>query len=256
MGSKFEYVMLYPSQIKIDMIYQRDFRPDWAAHIAKTWDDDVANAPKVSLRDDGNYYVFDGQHTLAAYQKVYGNKPIMCKVYRELSVKRESDLFIKQTGFSHKVDTCSRLRAAYNQGREDVVDMVECARIAGCTIGLDANSRFSGKNRINAIAAAYKVHESVGHDNFINTLIVLKRSFFGEEKAFNDGFLKGMGYLFKHHSNQFTVDKMVIAISKQPVDYYLQLSHKFTGSQTLRNAKAFAAQYNYRKTTGKIQIGD
>lgn len=256
MEHSYEFVNLYPEQIKKDPNYQREIDMSRIKKITKHWDDDLVNPPKISLRENGNYYVFNGQHTLAAWKKRYGNKPILCKVYRGLSETDEKDLFVKQEGFSKAVGRVEKLRAEFNAGTEDVVDMVNCAAIAGCTINFDL-APANVKNRVNAIATAYSVYKSVGHDNFINILDVLRRGFFGDQLAFQDGFLKGMGYLFKNHSEQFTLKKMVQALSQQPIEWYRQKANVYIGqSAGVKYAKAFAEQYNKRKSSGRITIGE
>ena len=62
--------------------YQRKFTNTRAQKIAKEFDERIANAAKVSCRD-GKYYVFDGQHTIAARKILNDGEdlPIRCKVY-------------------------------------------------------------------------------------------------------------------------------------------------------------------------------
>jgi len=255
MEHSYEFIKLYPEQIKKDPRYQRNIDSKRIKQITKHWDDDLVNPPKVSLRADGNYYVFNGQHTLAAWKKKYGNRMILCKVYRGLTEQEEKDLFVKQEGFSKAVNKADKLRAEYNSGTEDVVDMVRCAALAGCIIDFETAAS-NAKNRINAVVTAYNVYKTIGRDGFINVVDILRRSFFGEQSAFNDGFLKGMCYLYKYHSAQFGVSKMVNALSQNAVDYYRQQATKYTGSAAVRHARVFAEQYNKRKKTEKITFTD
>lgn len=251
MEHSFEYAMLYPEQIKKDPKYQREIDVARIKKITKYWDDDLVNAPKVSLRANGVYYVFNGQHTLAAWKKRYGNRPIQCKVYRGLTEEEEKDLFVKQEGFSKAVGKIDILRAEFNSGSAEVCDMVNCIKLAGCTVDFD-NRTSTVDNRVNAIATAFSVYKSVGHDYFINILYILRNAFFGNQLGFQDGFLKGMGYLFKHYAEYITVKKMIDAIQRQPVDWYRQRANTFDGSSAVRYARAFVEQYNKCKKTNRI----
>ena len=62
--------------------YQRTLNEDRVRRIAAEFDERIANEPKVSCRD-GRYYVFDGQHTIAARKLLNGGRdlPIRCKVF-------------------------------------------------------------------------------------------------------------------------------------------------------------------------------
>ena len=75
-------------------VYQRKQHNDKITQIVASWDERIANEPKVSLRD-GVYHVFDGQHTILAREAINDNNPvkILCKVYYGLSEKEEALLF-------------------------------------------------------------------------------------------------------------------------------------------------------------------
>ena len=70
--------------------YQRELNSRRVREIAENFDERVANEPKVSARD-GRFYVFDGQHTIAARKMLNGGRdlPILCKVYTGLTEQDE-----------------------------------------------------------------------------------------------------------------------------------------------------------------------
>ena len=84
--------------------YQRPLRSERVKLIVKSFDERIANEPKVSFRD-GKYYVFDGQHTIDARKVMNGGKdlPILCKVYMGMNEEEEALLFAKQTGESARL---------------------------------------------------------------------------------------------------------------------------------------------------------
>ena len=53
--------------------YQRELKSERVKRIVKSFDERIANEPKVSFRD-GKYYVFDGQHTIDARKVMNGGK--------------------------------------------------------------------------------------------------------------------------------------------------------------------------------------
>ena len=253
MESNYDFTFLYPSHIKTDEKYQRKIDSKRVAKIVKDWDDNLVNAPKVSLRHDGKYYVFNGQHTLAAWQKKYGDKPIQCKVFRGLSEEEEKNLFVRQEGYSRPVGNYDKIRAEYNSGSSDVVDMAECCKVCGLSIDFNTN-RYEARFKVNALVTAYNVYKSIGHDNFINALTVLRNSFYGDPEALQDNFLKGIGYLFKHHADKIHVNDMINSLQKQPVGYYKQLANTLEGSAAVRYAKSFVSQYNKHRRSNRIEI--
>ena len=112
--------------------YQRKQHNDKITQIVASWDERIANEPKVSLRD-GVYHVFDGQHTILAREAMNDNNPvkILCKVYYGLSEKDEALLFAKQTGISSKPSAGERLRANLYGEDEEAKDFCRATEEAG-----------------------------------------------------------------------------------------------------------------------------
>ena len=95
----FDEMMIYSKNLEVPRnAYQRELNPNRVRKIAAEFDEHIANDPKVSFRD-GHYYVFDGQHTIAARKLRNGGQdlPIRCKVFYGLSELDEAILFAQQT---------------------------------------------------------------------------------------------------------------------------------------------------------------
>lgn len=90
--------MLRPKQINVDHQYQRPLARDHVNRILREYDAMAIGTPDVSKRDDGTYWVIDGQHRLAALIEMgNGDDPIPCAVYTGLSVGQEADKFFMQS---------------------------------------------------------------------------------------------------------------------------------------------------------------
>lgn len=109
----YKEMMIDSDQLEVPRnTYQRRQEPDQITKISLNFDERIANEPKVSYRD-GRYFVFDGQHTIAARVHRNGGKPlpILCKVYFGMTEKEEALLFAQQTGFSRDLGAGPELRA-------------------------------------------------------------------------------------------------------------------------------------------------
>ena len=84
--------------------YQRHLNASRVKRIAAEFDERIANAPKVSYRD-GHYYVFDGQHTIAARKLLNNNSDlnIVCKVYSGLTEQEEALLLHSRRVSRHRL---------------------------------------------------------------------------------------------------------------------------------------------------------
>ena len=130
-------------------LYQRGLNSRRAREIAAHFDECIANEPKVSARDD-KYFVFDGQHTIAARKMLNGGKdlPILCKVYYGLSPKEEAVLFAQQTGFAAKVYPGAKLRAMVFAGDPQAIAFLNATKSAGLTLSFNQTR---GLNRIGCV---------------------------------------------------------------------------------------------------------
>jgi hypothetical protein len=106
------------TDLLIDNDYQRPLSVARVRQICDTFRENVVNPIKVSLRD-GKFYVFDGQHTKAALERLNGNQPTMVEVmiYEFVGLtsaekKRiEAELFAIQDGIFRSVESTPRFRA-------------------------------------------------------------------------------------------------------------------------------------------------
>lgn len=101
--------------------YQRELKMSEVTDIVNDFSEYIANEPKLAFYD-GHYYVFDGQHTIAARLVRNHNKPldILCKVYYDLTRQQAAALFAKQTGYSRRLTPGQKIRADIFSGEKNV----------------------------------------------------------------------------------------------------------------------------------------
>jgi hypothetical protein len=82
-NTNYEYKQINSAFILSDPDYQRTLDVNRVKRIVANFNPNLVNPIKVSLRN-GKYYVFDGQHTLAALKMKNNNQNLLveCKVYR------------------------------------------------------------------------------------------------------------------------------------------------------------------------------
>lgn len=162
--------------------YQREIHNNRVKRIAKYFDERIANEPKVSFRD-GKYYVFDGQHTIAARKFMNGNKdlPILCKVYMGMTEKEEADLFAKQTGESAPLTAGIRIRAEIFS--ENEVALAFLAANADLGIELDYDQE-RGYMRIGCIQTAFDAYRQIGVERYKEAMSVIVEAWGGEPDSF------------------------------------------------------------------------
>lgn len=199
-GHEFELKVLRPSQIKVDPLYQRKLNVRRVDEIVKQWNGDLFNEPKVSYRD-GQYWVFNGQHSNSAWQEKFGDKPILCKVYKGMTWLDECEAFIQQNGISKDPSQTEKLKAMKEAKYEDVTGMVAGAERVGYTVnfGLAKNDA----NTIVAIAKLYKAYMTLGPEAYIDMLAAIKGAWENDPDAVDGRIITAMTVFYKTYGDSF-----------------------------------------------------
>lgn len=157
--------------------YQRPLNVQRVRQIAKHFDERIANEPKVSLRN-GNYYVFDGQHTVAARIERNGGKPlaIRCKVYLGLTESEEATLFAEQNGYSADLSAGIKIRALIYAGDPMACSFLKATESTG--IRLDYSQQL-GTKRIGCVATAFEEFRRIGPEKYKEALNILLEAWDG-----------------------------------------------------------------------------
>lgn len=143
--------------------------------IAKNWNDDKCDPLMVNYREDGFFYVIDGQHRLEA-AIMRGLDSLVCIVFVGLTIKEEADLFTEQNEGTKKLSPYDTYKA--NLCRKEEVDMKIHALCTKYGIKVEKNStprtlksvtaarriiRLSGKEELEWI---FKLIEDCKWNNF------------------------------------------------------------------------------------------
>ena len=189
-GHEFEHKYLRPSQIAADPLYQRPLDQRRVEKIANEFSGDLFNEPKVSYRD-GKYWVFNGQHSIAAWRKYHNgdDKPVYCKVFKGMTWLEECDAFMKQNGLSKDPTTNEKLHAAFNSKDPDVVDMVEKAKLCGFDVNFSLSKT---PTRIIALSALFRAYKMLGGEAFLDMLTAIKEAWYGDIDAVSQQIITGI----------------------------------------------------------------
>lgn len=199
-GHEFEFKMLRPSQLKVDPLYQRKLDAKRVNEIVKKWNGDLFNEPKVSYRD-GQFWIFNGQHSNSAWQEKFGDKPILCKIYKGMTWLEECEAFIQQNGESKDPSQIEKLKAMKEAKYEDVSGMVAGAKLVGYSVnfGLAKNDA----NTIVAIVKLYKAYKTLGPEAYIDMLTAIRDAWTNDPDALDGRIIYAMTLFYKTYGGNF-----------------------------------------------------
>lgn len=188
-------------------LYQRGLENRRVREIAANFDECIANEPKVSARD-GKYFVFDGQHTIAARKMRNGGQDllILCKVYSDLTAEDEAMLFAQQTGFAAKVYPGAKIRALVFAGDPDATAFLDATESAGLSISFNQSR---GQNRIGCVSTAYDAFLSVGADIYLEALRIIAAAWDGHKDSLRAETIQGVTEFVKLYHNEYDPKRLV-----------------------------------------------
>ena len=187
--------------------YQRELNMTHVHRIASEFDEHIANEPKVSMRN-GHYYVFDGQHTIAARkQRNKGQDlPILCKVYYGMTEADEALLFAQQTGASAVLTAGARIRALIYAGDPEATAFLRATEATG--MGLDyTNTR--GVKRLACISTAFTEFQKVGAERHMEALNVLLEAWDGHPDSLRAETVQAMIRFVDYYYGEYDHKRLV-----------------------------------------------
>ena len=164
-------------KLKIDIRVQRELQDFHVDRILRKFDPSSFGRISVSPREDGFYYVSDGQHRLEVAKRL-GLSEVPCVVHKLESLRDEGRSFIKINQNSAKVSGIDKYRIGVSSEVEEYLRVKECVDFAGLSIG-------SGSNHVNCVSAIYRLINratlltSIENNmrNMKKTLLILNKCF-------------------------------------------------------------------------------
>lgn len=188
-------------------LYQRTLNNKRVREIAAEFDECIANEPKVSARD-GKFFVFDGQHTIAARKLLNSGQdlPILCKVYSDLTAEDEAMLFAQQTGVAAKLYPGAKVRALVFAGDPDAVAFLEATESTGLTLSFNQSR---GRNRIGCVATAFAEFQSAGEEIYTEALRVIAAAWDGHKDSLRAETVQGVTEFIRLYHDEYNPKRLV-----------------------------------------------
>lgn len=193
--------------------YQKPLNEKRVDQIVAAFDENIANEPKVSHRD-GHYYVFDGQHTVAARVKRNGGNPlrIRCKVYNDLTIEQEALLFAAQTGIAAKPTPGDRLRAKLFAEEEEAVSFTKATERAGFLFNLDGGR---SDDHISCINTALKMFKKIGSEKYEEALVIIRAAWCGYSESLRNEIITAVCEFIRVYHEDYNRHILICALRAQ-----------------------------------------
>jgi len=248
-GPEFEYKYLTPSQLTIDPTYQRDLDQNRVNKIVDNWNPIRFREPFVSLRD-GKFFVFDGQHSVAAWQAKYDDKPIYCKLFRGLTWFDEADAFVEQNNLRKTITTNDRLKALWNMRNPDVVGMVNDATACGCIVDF---KKSKSQYRCIATAALFKAYKALNREQFRAMLTMILRLWDGDPDSLSADIICGFYAFYKDYYGEYPENEFYKKFRNISVNSIIMQGKDSGGSREVKYRRIIFKKYNEGRSSRKLE---
>lgn len=178
------YESVEVSQLQIDQLVQRYIVESAARKLEREWDHNEIGTLVVSQREDGTYWVIDGQHRLfVAKKKSY--KHLDCEVWHGLTRAQEARKFIRLNRDRRAPSAFDEYRVGLEAAEPIEIKMHAQATACGLDFSLNASSHM-----ISAVKTCHRIVRMDKQDYGLlrETLQVVERAY-GKTAVSWDGML-------------------------------------------------------------------
>lgn len=214
------FVRIHISLLHVDPIVQRALDPHRAAVMAEKFNPSAVGALIVNQRDDGKYFIIDGQHRHAAAVIAKYDGKLNCIVHPGLPIAEEAALFLALND-SKLVQAIDKFRMRVLANEPDAVAINEIIEKYGWRTATSiANGSFA------AVAAIEKVYNGAGvlsagkYPVLVKYVMWTINNAWGRDAAgAHAAIVGGIGQLFARYGQRVDGKKLAAEMAQlRPVD--------------------------------------
>lgn len=215
-----------------DAAYQRDINQAKVQKMIANYSYEQINPIKVQLREDGNYTVLDGQHTLIMLITMFGEDvKVLCNVVDILSdeFKTITDeeagarVFAHQHDHTAKIKSTDKFKAAVIGREKYALDILKICDRNG--YGVNYTNGKADTDELVCIDTLVKIYEADGTGKILDdTLDVLRGVYNGSLESEHKDFVKGIAKFIHtyENDNNYSANKFIRCLKtkvKKPKEF-------------------------------------
>lgn len=196
------HIKLKAQNLSIDPKYQREVDSRRVAAMSRKIEFDCIGVPVVSQRADGQFYVLDGQHRVGALvESGNGARDILCEVHTGLSVRDESELFLRLNGGRKAVRVFDKWKARLIASEPVAMEMHAIITRLGLKV-----TKAPAKRSICAIQKIERVHKTM--HNLEQTLTVLREWDLDDSSVFDGDLVDALAHFIATYDGAVDVAEL------------------------------------------------
>lgn len=227
-------------------VYQRDLDRANIESIKENFDINRLGVLKVALRDDGYYYLIDGQHRYVAIVELFGDKVhIACEVvdnseeyiqkvaldktYKEkelTSEEVEARLFSTQYSNTKKLTAMELFKANIVGKCKRELELVEIADKYGFKINYETHPTVKN-NVLICLNELVKTYDRFGLDIIEEIFDIERQAYDGDGRALNSKMIKALAYFINKYKDVYNKKKLIQKLKSFNVPDEIKLASEY-----------------------------
>lgn len=240
--------------ISSDMRYQRQVSGR-VKKIASDFNPNMVGCVILSQRDDGTYWVVDGQHRVRAVIIAHKNDPtvslkVNALVYHGMTPQDEAEMFAKQHDNTKAPSKPEFFKAKMFAGDEGIAAFKKATEDENVICDFSNAGKKDGY--LVCYGAAYEIFKKKGEIEYRNILSMLVEIWDGDKNSLSGNFLKGMSLIREAYGSNMNMRYFAERLRKVPIDQIERHAKTLDGPVGRRYALAIATAYNDKTKVKKL----
>lgn len=203
-----EQIWLHVKVLRTDPTYQRPIDQQRVRRMGREFDPDALGTIEVSRRPDGQYFIIDGQHRIAALFEIgWADQKVPCLVHYNLSIKEEAKIFRLRNN-AVKPNSFSMFRAELAEGGAEAADIDKTVRRCGLEVAVGGS-----KGNVQAVSALRKVYNNTGGLVLERTLRCITTAWGRDSSNFQADLLVSIGLVLKRYGTSLDRDRLAAVLA-------------------------------------------
>ena len=236
-------------------VFQRPLEEARVEKLIQKYNPYKVNPIKVNYRN-GQFYVYDGQHTLIMLSRLFGNNYMVPVIISyNLELEQEAELFATQDEGSKRLSKMDnfRSRMVYEPKAQDIF---ACCTEAGCTIPYKVGEVNKGRGKIVAVNELENMYDRLGRKGTIRGLTLISKTWDKDSKSYNNQMLAGVALFLDTYKDKVKDDRFIKTLSKVSAEHVLGEAGKMMGSSKAANV-GWVIWHEYNKNAkGSTKLPD
>ncbi|MBS2964776.1 hypothetical protein KGA66_17085 [Actinocrinis puniceicyclus] len=218
---------------------QRMYQRSWANKLASIWNPAVLLAAIVSKREDGRYYLLDGQHsTRVAAEKHGPNFTRHCMVYEGLTRSEEAALFLAANRDRKAVRPVDNYRVALT-AKDKLVTRID-DEVLSCGLTVTGSTSANQIGAVQAVMAVGAKREGL----LPKVLNTLADAWTKDRTTWDNMAIRAVGMVIDTNWDTVQLDRLSRTLQKAPVGHWKMHAVRMTTSGGGSNSRSLPLAEN------------